>query len=99
VRRPYFWRFAAESRRRKGGQGRARRSGVVVDVFADERSGPDDGEDGEEDVLWWLRATSGGALTQRYHSFSVHYIHLPPTLTRSNLFPFLSQSSTSHLKR
>jgi len=72
-------RFAAESRRRKGGQGRARRSRAVADVFADERSGFDDVDDGDEDVLLWLRATRRVVLTQRNHSFSVHHIHLPPT--------------------
>ena len=59
MRRPYFWRFAAESRRRNGGQGRARRSRVVADVFADERSSFEDGDDGDGDVLLWLRTTGG----------------------------------------
>ena len=33
------------------GAGRARRSGVVVDVFADKKRVFDDGDDGKDDVL------------------------------------------------
>ena len=74
-------------------QGRARRSGVVVDGVADERRVFDDGGDGDGGGLLWLATNGGVALTQRYHSFSVHHTHLPPTLTGPSFFPHSSPSS------
>ena len=71
----------------EGGAGRARRSGVVVDVFADEERVFDGGDDDEDDVVLWLRTTVRVALTQRHHSLLVHHIHLP---THAYLYKLLS---------
>lgn len=59
MRRPYFGGSLQRVTEERGA-GRARRSGVVVDVAADEGRGFDDRDDGDGDVLLWLRTTDGG---------------------------------------